>query len=180
LLQGPLCPSGLHLAPRSKLRRDLQPRRQVRHRSCRPLPRPLPRLGDPSARRQECLSPWHSDGDCLLQPAHRLRRHRSPGSGLSAEPLPLRPQQASRAWYSRFASYFSSIGFVEPKSDTSLFIYRRGEDTVYLLLYIDDIVLTTSTADLLQRTIIALKQEFAMKDLGPLHHFLGITAKRRP
>jgi hypothetical protein len=92
LLQGPLGPSGLHLAPRSKLRRDLQPRRQVRHRSCRPLPRPLPRLGDPSARRQECLSPWHSDGDCLLQPAHRLRRHRSPGSGLSAEPLPLRPQ----------------------------------------------------------------------------------------
>jgi hypothetical protein len=37
----------------------------------------------------------------------------------------------------------------------------------------------TSTSDL-QRTIIALQREFAMKDLGPLHHFLGITAKRRP
>jgi hypothetical protein len=30
--------------------------------------------------------------DCLLQPAHRLRRHRSPGPGLPLEPLPLRPQ----------------------------------------------------------------------------------------
>jgi hypothetical protein len=89
-------------------------------------------------------------------------------------------KQALRAWYSRFASYLASIGFVEAKSDTSLFIYRRGEDTVYLLLYVDDIVLTTSTADLLQRTIIALQREFAMKDLGPLHHFLGITAERRP
>jgi hypothetical protein len=37
-----------------------------------------------------------------------------------------------------------------------------------------------STADLLKRTIGALQREFAMKDLGPLHHFLGITAEHRP
>jgi hypothetical protein len=41
-------------------------------------------------------------------------------------------------------------------------------------------VLTASTADLLQHTIIALQREFAMKDLGPLHHFLSFTAERRP
>jgi hypothetical protein len=89
-------------------------------------------------------------------------------------------KQAPRAWYSRFASYMASIGFVEAKSDTSLFIYHRGNDTVFLLLYVDDIMLTASTANLLQRTIVALQWEFAMKDLGPLHHFLGITAERRP
>jgi hypothetical protein len=72
------------------------------------------------------------------------------------------------------------LGFVEAKSDTSLFIYRCGDDIVYLLLYVDDIVLTASIADLLQRTIVALQLEFAMKDLGPLHHFPSITAKRRP
>jgi hypothetical protein len=89
-------------------------------------------------------------------------------------------KQASWAWYSRFASYLASIGFVEAKSVTSLFIYCRGDDTVFLLFYVDDIVLTASTADLLQRTIVALQWEFAMKDLGPLHHFLGITAESRP
>jgi hypothetical protein len=89
-------------------------------------------------------------------------------------------KQAPRAWYSRFATYMASIGFVEAKSDTSLFIYRRGEDIVYLLLYVDDIVLTTSTTALLQRTIIALQWEFAVKDQGPLHHFLDITAECRP
>jgi hypothetical protein len=73
----------------------------------------------------------------------------------------------------------ASISFVEAKSNTSLFIYRCGDDTVYLLLYVDDIVLTASTADLLRRTIVALQREFAMKDLG-LHHFLGITIERRP
>ena len=72
----------------------------------------------------------------------------------------------------------ASISFIDAKLDTSLFIYRCGEDTVYLLLYIDDIMLTTSTTDLLKRMIVALQREFAMKDLGPLHHFLDITIER--
>jgi hypothetical protein len=65
-------------------------------------------------------------------------------------------KQASQAWYIRFASYLASIGFVAAKSDTSMFIDRCGDDTVYLLLYVDDIVITTFTTDLLQRTIDAL------------------------
>jgi hypothetical protein len=88
-------------------------------------------------------------------------------------------KQAPRAWYSRFVSYLTTLGFIEAKSDTSLFIFRRGSDTVYLLLYVDDIILTASSTELLRRTISALQREFAM-DLGPLHHFLGITVERRP
>jgi hypothetical protein len=65
----------------------------------------------------------------------------------------------------------ASIGFIEAKSDTYMFIYPHGDDIVYLLLYVDDIVLMASTADL-QCTIIILQWEFAMKDLGPFHHFL--------
>jgi len=76
------------------------------------------------------------------------------------------------------ASFLLSIGFVEAKSDTSLFIYRRGSDTAYLLLYVDDIVLTASSPGLLRRIISALQQEFAMKDLGALHHFLGMQVQR--
>jgi hypothetical protein len=89
-------------------------------------------------------------------------------------------KQAPQAWYSRFASYLTTLGFTEAKSDTSLFIFRRGSDTVYLLLYVYDIILTASSMELLRRTISALQREFAMKDLGPLHHFLGITIERRP
>jgi hypothetical protein len=86
-------------------------------------------------------------------------------------------KQAPRAWYSRFASYLTKLGFIEVKSDT-LFIFRRGSDTVYLLLYVDDIILTASNTELLRRTISALQREFAMKDLGPLHHFLGASSRR--
>jgi hypothetical protein len=86
-------------------------------------------------------------------------------------------KQAPRAWYNWFVMYITFLGFVETKSDTSSFIFRRGTDTIYLLLYVDDIVLTASSATLLQQTISAIKWEFAMKDLGPLHHFLGVSVQ---
>jgi hypothetical protein len=89
-------------------------------------------------------------------------------------------KQAPQAWYNWFANYLTTLGFIEAKSNTSLFIFRRGSDTVYLLLYIDDIILTAYITELLRRTISALQREFAMKDLGPLHHLLDITVERRP
>ena len=66
-------------------------------------------------------------------------------------------KQAPRAWYSRFATHLLSLGFVEAKSDTSLFVYWRGSDTAYLLLYVDDIVLTASSSEFLRRIISALQ-----------------------
>jgi hypothetical protein len=89
-------------------------------------------------------------------------------------------KQAPRAWYSRFASYLITLGFIEAKSDTSLFIFHRGSNMVYLLLYVDDIILTAFNTELLCHTISALQWEFTMKDLGPLHHFLSITVERHP
>jgi hypothetical protein len=50
-------------------------------------------------------------------------------------------------WYHCFASYLVSLGFVAVKSDTSMFIYHRGIDTAYLLLYVDNIVLTALRLD---------------------------------
>ncbi|GJW18476.1 ribonuclease H-like domain-containing protein [Tanacetum coccineum] len=52
------------------------------------------------------------------------------------------------------------------------------QDTAYLLLYMDDIILTASSTSLLQRIISLLHAEFAMTDLGPLNYFLGISAMR--
>jgi hypothetical protein len=87
-------------------------------------------------------------------------------------------KQAPRTWYHCFAFYLVSLGFVEVKSDTSLFVNCRGADTAYLLLYVDDIILTTSSLELLQHTTTSLKQQFAMKDLDPLHHFLGVSVEQ--
>ncbi|XP_060211640.1 uncharacterized mitochondrial protein AtMg00810-like [Lycium barbarum] len=64
------------------------------------------------------------------------------------------------------------------KSDHSLFIYRKGIDMAYLLLYVNDIILTTSSDDLRKSIMTLLNSEFAMKDLGPLSYFLGIAVTR--
>jgi hypothetical protein len=87
-------------------------------------------------------------------------------------------KQVLRAWYHYFASYLVSLNFVEAKSDTSLFVYRRSTDIAYLLLYVNDIVLTASSPQLLQHTTMTLQQQFTMKDLDPLHHFLGISVEQ--
>jgi hypothetical protein len=49
---------------------------------------------------------------------------------------------------------------------------------VYLILYVDDIVLTTSSNALPQKTNLALQREFTLKNLGLLHHFPGIIVER--
>jgi hypothetical protein len=49
-----------------------------------------------------------------------------------------------------------SHGFIEAKADTSMFFFHRGLGTTYLLLYVDDIVLTTFSPDLLQHIISSL------------------------
>ncbi|GJZ46816.1 ribonuclease H-like domain-containing protein [Tanacetum coccineum] len=87
-------------------------------------------------------------------------------------------KQAPRAWFQRFASYITRIGFSHSRCDSSLFIYRQGTDTAYLLLYVDDIVLTASSESLLQQIIGSLHKEFAMTDLGSLNYFLGISVTR--
>ncbi|XP_071727746.1 uncharacterized mitochondrial protein AtMg00810-like [Rutidosis leptorrhynchoides] len=87
-------------------------------------------------------------------------------------------KQDPRAWYQRFAGYAQSVVFQQSRCDASLFIYRQGTDTAYLLLYVDDIILTASSTEFLQRVIASLHREFSMTDLGPLNYFLGISITR--
>ncbi|GKA30076.1 ribonuclease H-like domain-containing protein [Tanacetum coccineum] len=84
-------------------------------------------------------------------------------------------KQALRAWFERFAGYALRVGFSSSRCDSSLFIYRHGSEVAYLLIYVDDIVLTASFTDLLQRIISSLHKEFHMTDLGALNYFLGIS-----
>jgi hypothetical protein len=89
-------------------------------------------------------------------------------------------KQAPRAWYQRFAVYAHRVGFVASQSDVSLFVMRHGAAIAYLLIYVDDIILTASTPELLQHVTQLLHREFSMTDLGDLSYFLGISVTRSP
>jgi hypothetical protein len=84
-------------------------------------------------------------------------------------------KQAPRAWHQKFATFIQTLGFAASVSNTSLFVFKHGSSIAYLLLYVDDILLTASSSALLRRITERLHSEFAMSDLGDLHHFLGIS-----
>ncbi|XP_074278370.1 uncharacterized protein LOC141601961 [Silene latifolia] len=87
-------------------------------------------------------------------------------------------ETAPRAGYQQFGQFVSTIGFSHSLSDNSLFIHRCGINIAYILLYVYDIILATSS-DTLWDTIIGNQQsEFSMTNLGQLNYFLGISAMR--
>jgi histone deacetylase 1/2 len=89
-------------------------------------------------------------------------------------------KQAPRAWYARLCQRLQALGFVASKADTSLFFYNRGGVIIFVLVYVDDIVVASSSAEATEALLRDLQQDFALKDLGSLHYFLGIEVKKTP
>jgi hypothetical protein len=74
-------------------------------------------------------------------------------------------KQAPRAWYSRLSTKFAWLGFLASQADTSLFIYHRGQVHIFLLIYVNDIIIVNSS----NQTIDAL-----LNDLSGLISLLSI------
>ncbi|XP_071714802.1 uncharacterized mitochondrial protein AtMg00810-like [Rutidosis leptorrhynchoides] len=83
-------------------------------------------------------------------------------------------KQAPRAWFQRLSSFLISLGFVCSWADTSLFVLKMASDILYLLVYVDDIILTGNNASLVRHFLTRLHQEFVITDLGKLNYFLGL------
>jgi hypothetical protein len=83
-------------------------------------------------------------------------------------------KQAPRAWYAKMDSYLLSHNFVRCKSDPNVYMLRTIDSLLILVLYVDDLLITGSSAS----TIVAVKDilhdRFSMIDMGPLHFFLGL------
>jgi hypothetical protein len=87
-------------------------------------------------------------------------------------------RQAPRAWFERLGGHLRTIGFKATGSDSSLFVLKCSTGMSYLLVYVDDIILTASSDALLRQIINQLQSAFAIKDLGPLRFFLGVQVRR--
>jgi hypothetical protein len=87
-------------------------------------------------------------------------------------------KQAPRAWYSRLSAKLISLGFHASKADVSLFFYNKGDVTIFLLVYVDDIIIMSSSEKATTTLLQDLQEEFAFKDLGELNYFLGIEVTK--
>ncbi|KAL9993337.1 putative RNA-directed DNA polymerase [Helianthus debilis subsp. tardiflorus] len=88
-------------------------------------------------------------------------------------------KQAPRAWFERLSSALLSLGFKGSKTDPSLFIYSSHGTFMYMLVYVDDIILTGNNNVAINKVVNSLSHTFAIQDMGPLSYFLGIEVARR-
>ncbi|XP_020262285.1 uncharacterized protein LOC109838237 [Asparagus officinalis] len=80
-------------------------------------------------------------------------------------------KQAPRAWYQELRDYLLSLGFYNSLTYVSLFIFSDAGTTLYILVYVDDIVVTGNNLARVDSIIALLGHRFSIKDLGPLYFF---------
>lgn len=84
------------------------------------------------------------------------------------------PKQTPRAWYSRLSSRLEELGFVPSQANTSLFIYNHNGNIINILIYVDDIIIASSSTQVIEELLKQLHKNFAIKDMGDLHYFLRV------
>lgn len=67
-----------------------------------------------------------------------------------------------------------TLSFKDSKADNSLFIYHHGSDVAYCLVYVDDLILTSSTSKLLDVLVCKLCDHMTLKDLALCPIFWGL------
>ena len=87
-------------------------------------------------------------------------------------------KQAPRAWFRRLSQQLLELGFEESKVDYSLFTLCTNTLKIFVLVYVDDIIVTGSSHSAIISFIDSLKDQFHIRDLGQLSYFLGVEAQR--
>lgn len=87
-------------------------------------------------------------------------------------------KQASRQWYLKFHNVISSFGFIENISDQCIYHKVSGSKIIFLILYVDDILLATNDLGLLHEVKQFLSRHFDMKDMGDASYVIGIKIHR--
>ena len=89
-------------------------------------------------------------------------------------------RQAPRQWFAKLSTRLCEYGFIRSYADYSLFVYRKRDVFMSLLVYVDDIVLASNNIAASTAFKAYLHHCFSIKDLGPLKYFLGIEVARGP
>ena len=82
-------------------------------------------------------------------------------------------KQSPRCWNTALHNQLKKMGFVQTATDPCVYTYSGGE-VVYLGVYVDDIIVAAQSDKKLAEVKKELASRFDIKDLGKLHHFLGM------
>ncbi|CAI7757246.1 unnamed protein product [Closterium sp. NIES-54] len=87
-------------------------------------------------------------------------------------------KQAPRCWYARLVEALEALGFKVSGRDESLFVTEGEEEKVFLLVYVDDILLFSPSLERIKEVKGKLKETFQCKALGPVGYYFGLHVER--
>ncbi|KAG8475340.1 hypothetical protein CXB51_032188 [Gossypium anomalum] len=88
-------------------------------------------------------------------------------------------EQSPRQWHKRFNSFMASHDFKRSSLDSCVYFKKNSNGSfVYLLLYVDDMLIAAKDKGEIRKVKAQLSEEFEMKDLGPAKKILGMEILR--
>ena len=87
-------------------------------------------------------------------------------------------RQAPRAWYAKLHAALTRLGFEASTADPSLYVRRKEGSEVWLLVYVDDLLLAASSAKVVSAVKQVIMGTFESRDLGAATLFIGMEILR--
>ncbi|CAI7772935.1 unnamed protein product [Closterium sp. NIES-54] len=87
-------------------------------------------------------------------------------------------KQAPRAWYHKLEETLLAGGFKKSECDHSLFLLQEKEQLLMLLVYVDDILLFSESAAMIERVEEMLEMQFKCSKMGDVKYYLGMHVQR--
>ncbi|CAI7769762.1 unnamed protein product, partial [Closterium sp. NIES-53] len=87
-------------------------------------------------------------------------------------------KQAPRAWYHKLEETLLAGGFKKSECDHSLFLLQEKEQFLMLLVYVDDILLFSESAAMIERVEEMLEMQFKCWKMGDVKYYLGMHVER--
>jgi hypothetical protein len=90
-------------------------------------------------------------------------------------------KQAPRAWYEKLIEHLLKLNYKHFNlDDATLFVKKVGKSVVYLVVYVDEFLITGNNDDYIASIKKDMKKVFYMNDLGLIHYYLGIEFTQNP
>ena len=83
-------------------------------------------------------------------------------------------KQSPRCWNEAVDKYLKELSFTQSLNDTCIYIYNSGREMLIVAVYVDDVILAGESSTRIQEHIQKIAEKFEIKDMGKLHHFLGV------
>lgn len=87
-------------------------------------------------------------------------------------------KSSPKSWYNKFHNLMLSLKFKRSENEYCFYVKISETDKLYILIYVDDVLLAGTDKSKVEKVKNALKENFKLKDLGLVSHFLGMIIKQ--